>query len=102
MKDFAKKFYLSKQWKDARAAYLNKVRGLCEACLKDGLIRPADVVHHKRHLTPENIKDPNITLNFDNLMALCHYHHAAIHENGQFLPRMPRRFIVDENGKVYT
>ena len=52
---------------------------LCERCLKEGRITPADIVHHKKHLTPENYRDPAISLNFDNLEALCFEHHNKEH-----------------------
>jgi 5-methylcytosine-specific restriction endonuclease McrA len=29
------------------------------------------MVHHKKHLTPDNIWDPDITLDWKNLEALC-------------------------------
>lgn len=33
--------------------------------------RPGAIVHHKEHLTPQNINDPDITLSEDNLELLC-------------------------------
>jgi len=73
-KEFAKKFYNSKQWKQCRASYIISVFGLCEKCRKQGYI-----VHHKKHITPENIDNPNITLNHENLMYLCLECHNMIH-----------------------
>lgn len=65
-KEFAKGFYKSKAWKQCREAYVKSVYGLCERCGKPGYI-----VHHKILLTPSNINNPNITLNWDNLEYLC-------------------------------
>ena len=37
------------------------------------------IVHHKIALTPENINDPNITLNWENLELLCQDCHNKEH-----------------------
>lgn len=95
MREFAKSFYKSRAWKDCRAAYLNRKHGLCEECMKHGLYTPADTVHHIIHLTPENINDPSITLNPDNLRAVCRDCHAALHST-------PKRFKIDGFGHVIT
>lgn len=91
--DWARAFYHSTAWKDCRTAYLSQARGLCEECLKHGLYTPADTVHHIIHLTPNNINDPSITLNPDNLCAVCRDCHAALHST-------PKRFKVDAFGHV--
>ena len=94
MKEFAKGFYTSKAWVDCREAYRRSVGGLCERCLKNGLITAGVIVHHKIHLTPDNINDPNITLNWGNLELLCRDCHADEHT------RHKRRYRVDERGRV--
>ena len=91
---FAKAFYKSKAWLNCREAYIKSQRGLCEECLKEGRLTPAEIVHHKVELTPDNINDPNISLNFDNLEAVCHACHDKIHD------RRKRRYHVDELGNV--
>ena len=53
-------FYTTIQWKECRKAFMRSRRGLCEECLKMGLITPAEIVHHKIHLNGDNINDPNI------------------------------------------
>ena len=90
-------FYKTIKWKECRKAYMKYARGLCEECLKKGLITPAEIVHHKIHLTPENMNDPNIALNWDNLEAVCRPCHAEIHEGQN---RKPRRYTVDLFGRV--
>lgn len=65
-KHFAKQFYDSKEWQRCRESYIRKVHGVCEWCGNPGYI-----VDHIIELTPENISDPNITLNHDNLQYLC-------------------------------
>lgn len=65
-KEFAKAFYKSKAWQKCRAAYIQSVFGLCERCQ-----RPGWIVHHKELLTPANINDPTVTLNWKKLEYLC-------------------------------
>ena len=67
-------FYKSRCWLRARAAYLEAKNHVCERCG-----RPATIVHHKRHITPENVTDPSVTLNPENFEALCHDCHNAEH-----------------------
>ena len=94
MKDFAKQFYTSRAWASCRAAYRRQAGGLCERCYKKGLITPGEIVHHKIHITPENINNPDIVLNFENLELVCREHHAEIHG------KRKKRYSVDETGKV--
>ena len=94
MQEWAKSFYLSPAWKICRAAYSKQVGGLCERCLKRGLIVPGVIVHHKVYLTPENIGDPDVSLNFENLELVCRDCHADEHQ------RTRRRYVIDEAGRV--
>ena len=61
MREFATAFYKSKAWQRCRAGYIAYRRGvdggLCEICGD----QPGYIVHHKTHLTPQNINDANIT-----------------------------------------
>lgn len=93
-REFARKFYNSRAWKETRENYRRSVGGLCERCLAKGLYRPAEIIHHKIHLTPSNISNPDVALSWDNLEALCRDCHAEIHE-----PRA-RRYKLDEMGRV--
>jgi 5-methylcytosine-specific restriction protein A len=65
-RDFARSFYKSKAWIRCRDAYYVSQHGICQRCHGAGLI-----VHHIIELTPENINDPSVTLNWDNLELLC-------------------------------
>jgi 5-methylcytosine-specific restriction endonuclease McrA len=94
MKEYAKSFYKSKAWQTCREGYMSKVGGLCEKCLRSGRYVPAEIVHHKVHITPMNISNPEITLNFNNLEALCRFCHSEIHSE------TVKRFSVDELGRV--
>lgn len=93
MKDFAAAFYKSKQWQHTRNAYIKSVAGLCENCLRAGIYKPGEIVHHKTPLTPQNISDPQITLSWDNLELLCRDCHGKAHGN-------KKRYKVDEFGRV--
>ncbi len=95
MREFAKEFYQSQAWKECRSAFMKSRRGLCERCLAKGLIVPAAIVHHKIHITPENITRPEIVLSWDNLEAVCRQCHADLHG-----AKSGRRFTVDELGRV--
>ena len=73
------RFYTTWAWRKCRDSYLSSCGRLCESCLKRGLVVPADHVHHKVPITPENLKNPEITLNHANLMALCESCHQEQH-----------------------
>lgn len=76
--DFARAFYHSAAWLKCRDAYIRSVYGLCERCGESGLI-----VHHRELLTPVNINDPSVTLNWELLELLCQQCHNKEHGNGE-------------------
>ncbi|MCI8709048.1 MAG: HNH endonuclease [Dorea sp.] len=80
MKEYAKLFYTSKAWRETRSAYLRNADGLCERCRASGKFVPGKIVHHKKHITPNNINDPNVTLSFSNLELLCDACHNKEHK----------------------
>ena len=92
-RDFAKKFYRSRAWRNCQQAYVKQAGGLCERCLERGIIRAGEIVHHKNHVTHETITDPNVLLNPDNLMLLCRDCHALMH-------KPEKRYKVDELGRI--
>ena len=94
MQDFAKQFYKSKAWKKCRESYASSVGGLCERCLARGFYTPGEIVHHKIYINSNNISEPSITLNFDNLELLCRKCHGDEHKQSV------KRFSVDELGRV--
>lgn len=96
MKPYAAAFYSSTAWKRCREAYRERVGGLCEECLRRGIYTPAEIIHHIVEITPENINDPAVTLNFDNLRAVCRECHAKEHG------ARPRRYKVDALGRVIS
>ena len=70
-KSWAKEFYNGPNWKECRAGYIaERIRvdgGLCEVCRE----RLGYIVHHKIHLTRQNIQDPEIALNWKHLSYEC-------------------------------
>lgn len=95
MREFAKKFYNSAAWDKCRAAYISKRRaidgGLCETCRR----RYGHIVHHRIWLTPENVNDPEVALNMDNLKYDCLTCHNKEKERGDVLPEI----LFDEDGQ---
>lgn len=88
-REFAKSFYNSKAWKVTRLTVLEREHFLCERCGE-----PASQVHHKIWLRPDNINDPNITLNLENLEALC----ETCHQHEHYL--QDRGYAFDEEGNI--
>lgn len=110
-KAFAKQFYSSKAWQDCRNEYAKRKNHLCENCLRKGIYRPGEIVHHKIEIDPITIEKPEIALNFDNLELLCRVCHSRVHDfpggkwaivNKRRREKRDRknRYIVGENGEV--
>ena len=76
-----KPFYKRKAWRDVRAFVWDRSHGLCERCMEKGKVVPAEVVHHKIPLNSENVNDPDISLNPERLIALCHDCHTLVHQD---------------------
>ena len=89
MKEYARSFYLSKEWKKVSSLYMSSRNYICERCGGVGTI-----CHHKKYITPWNINDPSITLNLDNLECLCQECH-----NQEHMAKMSRA-VFDENGNM--
>lgn len=95
-KEFSNSFYKSQLWVKCRNNYAASKGWLCERCLKKGLIVPGEIVHHVVELTPENINDQAVTINWSNLRLLCRECHAEVHD----FKKTPSRYKVDEMGRV--
>lgn len=80
--EWAKTFYRSKKWIRCRKAYIgSRVMtdgGLCEECHD----RPGYIVHHKIILTPDNIWNPEISLNYHHLKYVCKECHDRFEGHG--------------------
>lgn len=68
------KFYHSKAWRRLSRAFLCSKNYICERCGQ-----PADIAHHRQYITAQNINNPAVTLNADNLEALCLHCHNTEH-----------------------
>lgn len=97
MRSIDNNFYHSSEWRECRKKYLVTVNGLCERCLKKGLYTPADIVHHKIYLSPENYLDSEFSLSFKNLEAVCYECHNQEHSRKK---NKDRRYVVGEHGEI--
>lgn len=104
-RDFAKQFYRSVEWQHMRQYILIRDKYTCQRC--HGAKHCGQLeVHHKIHLTPENIHDASIALNDSNLITLCRDCHFEVHEedklrgNGQRYEHedCDSGMMFDENG----
>lgn len=96
-REFAKKFYKSKEWQQCRKLKILSVNGLCERCKTKGIIKPGKIVHHKKYLTPQNIDNPMISLSLTNLEYLCQDCHNEEH-HAQDITR--DGLVFDEEGNL--
>lgn len=95
-KDWSKAFYNSKAWQECRRAYLSE-HPYCERCKAAGMIVPAEHVHHKVWLNRDNIGDPSVTLNPDNLESLCHDCHTREHH---VAGDVDKNYFFDSDGNL--
>lgn len=99
-REFSKAFYNSNEWKMCKQNYINKMplnmRGLCEKCYAKGEHTLGKELHHKIHLTPNNIHDRNVTLNRENLILLCFDCHQNEHGNR----KQEKSYKFDEYGNL--
>ena len=94
-------FYVSWAWRKCRKAFAKSKGNLCERCLARGIIEAGSKehpleAHHKIPLTAENIHDPNITLNWDNMELLC----KPCHDKEREQQQGARRWKVSPDGSV--
>ena len=74
--------YNSREWKELRIAKLRSTNGLCEECMKEGIVNGANQVHpihpiEDSHSVQEMRK---WAFMWENLQSLCPSCHAAIHK----------------------
>lgn len=92
------KFYKSSLWEKTRENALRRDKYLCVKCG-----RPAEVVHHKIHLSLENVDNPEISLNIDNLESLCSECHFKEHRGEHCRGRIVEEqnpYTFDANGML--
>lgn len=91
-KTWAKTFYNSKEWRQLRERLIIENNFLCADCGESYLNDSTQLVgHHIKELTPQNINDPNISLNPDNIKIICRKCHDKAHQ----------RFSFDSGQNVY-
>ena len=69
------KFYHSAAWKRVRQLVLIRDNYLCQHCLNNNSITPADMVHHIEEVK----QDWNKRLELSNLISLCNSCHNKVH-----------------------
>ncbi len=88
------RFYQRKAWKSCKDSYIDKRRlidgGFCEICG----YRLGEEVDHIVELNGDNVNDPDIALNHDNLQYLCKECH-----NMKTFSDNDRSVFFDENGE---
>ena len=93
------RFYTLQVWRHCRKEFAKSKRLMCERCLANGIIevgskeRPLEV-HHKIPLTAENVNDPEVSLNWNNLELLCKSCHDMERK------RKEKRYRFDEYGNM--
>ena len=97
-RDFAETFYKRSPWLRCKNAYIKKRimidGGICEECGS----RSGYIVHHKILLTADNIHDPLISLNHDNLEYVCKRCHDLFDGHGVGKAYKPL-CVFDEEGQ---
>ena len=93
------KFYTSWTWRKCRKAFAEARGNLCERCLSRGVIEAGSKeqpleAHHKIPLTAQNVKDPKVSLNWDNMELLCKKCHDEERD------KKPKRWTIDASGRV--
>lgn len=110
--EFNRRVYQSKNWKHLIADRGNVASymhvpiklddgrvvpdGMCERCFERGYLVPAEIIHHREHLTPANANDPEVAYGFDNLQRVCRKCHGELHGKKQQRSRM----TFDELGNI--
>ena len=85
------KRYRSKQWAKVRRLKL-ACNPFCERCLREGIYKAAEIVHHKTYIDETNYLDDTIFLGLDNLEGICIAHHNREHFEDKL------EYLFDSNG----
>ena len=89
------RFYGTKAWQDLRWKKIIEAGGKCERCGKDFTDDMSQLIaHHKEHLTDENLTDPFVALNPDNVEIVCRKCHAHYHDDRGYIKPRKQVFIV--------
>jgi 5-methylcytosine-specific restriction protein A len=76
------KYYNSKYWQNLRNSYI-VAHPLCEECLMNDIVAPAEHVHHIKEFLRGTTDDErwSLLLDSDNLMSVCVKCHKKLHNN---------------------
>ena len=90
-RDIRRKAYADSRWcgkNGVRNAYF-AWHPLCEECLKKGIVKAGENVHHKKSPFNGEDVDWNLMLDYNNLETVCRECHADIHtkEDGKTTAR---------------
>ncbi len=100
-KEYAKKFYKSKAWQKCRASFISQrtiIDGaMCQHCKR----RAGYIVDHIEEINPNNIDNPQITLNHKNLQYLClKCHNRKTFGKGKDFNAVRDGLEFDSNGEL--
>lgn len=73
------KFYSSSEWKRFRKRILARDDYVCQRCKKDGIVKVADLVHHKVEIRDDWTK----RLSKENCIAICTQCHERLHDRSK-------------------
>lgn len=65
------KNYTSYAFQRCMDSYYNLKGGLCERCISQGRYTPGTKIGYKERMTDQQLADPLMALNWDNLILLC-------------------------------
>ena len=85
-------FYKSKEWMSTRLDVLKRDKNECQHCKAKGRMRPAECVHHIKHLKDR----PDLALVLSNLVSLCNSCHNVEHPEKQLKTRKKRIINIEE------
>lgn len=96
-REFSKDIYNSQRWRKLAHAYAESQHYVCERCQNHSFVGSGKlarfIVHHKQHLTLENVDDDSVVYGWNNLELLCIYCHNAVHASG-----LDRECLFDDDG----
>jgi len=83
-------FYNAPAWRACRKAILARDNYICQHCLQENKITPADVVHHIKSLE----EYPELALDPENLISLCNLCHNRKHPENPYFAKLHRKIVV--------
>lgn len=101
MRKLRQEAYNNSSWRKLRQTYI-KNNPLCEDCLKQGKVTPAQDIHHDKSPFKNGEVNQHLLLDYNNLVALCKECHSLRHnkEQGYITPQEILRQLeelMDEN-----